>query len=137
MNYRTPQLADTARSHTGLSLERLQRGVSLMGFVIMLAVGGTLLLFASKCIPSWVEYTEVKRVLNRMSTSGDSDPNSIRRTFDLQASVAGITTLKGKDLEIIRANGGLEVSFAYETRIDIAGNMYVGFFFDGVYQFRK
>jgi Tfp pilus assembly protein PilE len=97
-----------------------QRGVSLVGFIFLLAIAAVLGVLALRTVPSVVEYFSIKKAIVHAKQAGSS-PTEIRRAFDRQAQAGYITTVSGKDLHIVQADGGFEVGFAYEKVIPLVG----------------
>jgi hypothetical protein len=98
-----------------------QRGLSLLGLIVL----GVILVFGAlmtlKVFPTVTEYLAIKRAVQKARSDG-SDPPSIRAAFDRAAAIDDITSISGKDLQVVRESGGnYAVSFAYEKRIPLAG----------------
>jgi hypothetical protein len=98
-----------------------QRGLSLLGLILL----GVILVFgalvALKVFPTVTEFLAVKKAIVKARTDG-ADPAGIRNAFDKTAAIDDITAITGKDLDIQRASdGGFNVSFAYEKRIPLFG----------------
>lgn len=99
-----------------------QRGVSLTGLIVVLAVIGVVAVVAMKVAPTFIEYRAVQRALQRAKEAGGS-PADMARAFDKNASVNNIDAIGGRDLVVTRDGGATELSFAYEKRIPLAGNV--------------
>lgn len=97
-----------------------QRGMSLISFIILLGIVGMLGVLGLKTVPTVFEYFSIKKAVAYAKQHGN-DPIEIRQTFDQQATVSYITSLRGKDLQIQQGNGGYEVSFSYEKVIPLVG----------------
>jgi type II secretory pathway pseudopilin PulG len=114
-------VAGTAGKH---SLTRLhaQRGVSLSGLIVVLAVLGVVGIFAMKVFPTFLEYRAIKNsIVAAKATNGTV--REIQQSFDKNADINTITAIKGTDLIISKDTGETEISFAYEKRIPLAGNV--------------
>ena len=103
------------------SFPRSQRGLSLLGLIVL----GVIIVFGAlvtmKIFPTATEYLAVKRAIVKAQQEG-SDMLSIRNAFDRAAAIDDITSITGKDLQIQRdPGGGFNVSFAYEKRIPLVG----------------
>jgi len=61
-----------------------QRGISLMGLIFWLAIGGFLAIMAAKLMPSYLEYFAVKKMMASMDQAGDTKGTvrDIRAAFD-------------------------------------------------------
>ena len=101
---------------------RRERGVSLSGLLVVLVVLGALALVAIKTVPAYLEYKAVKESIVRAKAAGGS-VREIQQAFDKNAGVNDVTVITGRDLMITRDNGEVEVSFEYEKRIPLAGNV--------------
>jgi hypothetical protein len=99
-----------------------QRGVSLSGLIFVLAIVGAIAVFGMRTVPSFLEYRAIKNSIVVAKATGGS-VQEMRVSFDKNADVAYITTIAGRDLIFTRDNGQVEISFAYEKRLPIAGNV--------------
>jgi type II secretory pathway pseudopilin PulG len=99
-----------------------EAGISLTGLIVVLAVLGFLAVLAMKVFPAWVEYRSIKNGIVAAKAAGNGS-REIQQAFARNAEVNNITAIAPKDLVITRDNGQTEVSFAYEKRIALAGNV--------------
>jgi type II secretory pathway pseudopilin PulG len=99
-----------------------EAGISLTGLIVVLAMLGFLAVLAMKVFPAWVEYRSIKNGIVAAKAAGNGS-REIQQAFARNAEVNNITAIAPKDLVITRDNGQTEVSFAYEKRIALAGNV--------------
>jgi type II secretory pathway pseudopilin PulG len=99
-----------------------ERGVSLSGLIVGLAIIGVLAVLAMKVAPTFIEYRAVTGAMERAREAGGSHAEIVR-AFDRNATVNDISAVRGRDLVLTRDGGGTELSFAYEKRIPLAGNV--------------
>ncbi len=99
-----------------------QRGVSLTGLIFVLAVIGVLAVFAMKVFPTFLEYKAAKDGIVAAKASGGT-VLEMQQSFDKNADINRVEAITGKDLLISKETGETEISFAYEKRIPIAGNV--------------
>jgi exopolysaccharide biosynthesis protein len=99
-----------------------EAGVSLSGLIVVLVVLGAVALVALKVFPAWIEYRAIKNAIVQAKAGGPGT-REIQQAFARNAEINNITSISGKDLVISRDNGQAEVSFAYEKRIPLAGNV--------------
>jgi type II secretory pathway pseudopilin PulG len=97
-------------------------GFSLSGLIVVLVVLGFLAVMAMKIFPAWAEYRSIKNSIVAAKAAG-SGTRDIQQAFARNAEINNITSISPKDLVITRENGQAEVSFAYEKRIPVAGNV--------------
>ncbi len=97
-----------------------ERGISLVGLIVVLALIGAVALLALQVLPTYTEYRSVNAAIAKAKTAG-STPQEVRASFDKSAEVNYISAISGRDLTVERVNGELEVSFAYDKKIHLAG----------------
>jgi hypothetical protein len=99
-----------------------QRGVSLSGLIFVLAALGVLAVFAAKVVPTVIEYRAIKGAIVRAKDTGGT-LREMQDSFDKTADINSVSAISGRDLVVTRDNGNTEISFAYEKRIALAGNV--------------
>lgn len=99
-----------------------ERGFSLSGLIFVLVVLGMLAVFAAKVFPSYLEYRAAQDGIVRAKATGGSMAE-MQRSFDKAAEINSISSVRGRDLVISKENGEQEISFAYEKRIPLTGNV--------------
>lgn len=99
-----------------------ERGVSLSGLIAVLAVMGVVAVLALKVVPSYAEYRTIKDAIVKAKAGGGS-VREIQNAFDKHAEINDVSAIRGRDLIISRESGDTEISFAYEKRIPLVGNV--------------
>lgn len=99
-----------------------EAGVSLTGLIFVLAVLGVAVVFALKLVPTYLEYSAVKDAMARAKEAGGT-PREMQVAFDKSAGVNDVTAIRGRDLVITRDGGDTQISFAYEKRVPLMGNV--------------
>ena len=103
-----------------------QRGLSLIGMLIVSAILIVLALVTFKLLPSYIEYFTIKRVVSDIATSPDMRGASVRdviNAFDRRATIDDITAIRGTDLSIAKVGSGFTIGAAYAVRVPIVGNV--------------
>jgi hypothetical protein len=102
-----------------------QKGVALGSLISWCIVAIMVLLFLMAIIPPYMEYRSIMGAADDIvaNSSSYSSIAAMRQAFDKQAQIDDITTLKGSDLEIGREGANIVISFEYEKRIKLAGNV--------------
>ena len=102
-----------------------QRGVSLTGLMITLAVLGFLAVMAAKLMPSYIDYFAVKKMFKSMEQAGDfkNSVREIRRSFDTRNTIEDVKSVKGEDLEIAKEGGETIVSANWSVKIPLVSNV--------------
>jgi len=101
-------------------LRSRQRGISLTGLIVALALLGVIGLLAMRILPAYTEYRAVTNAIVKAKATG-STPQEVRASFDRSAEANYITSIAGRDLTVERVNGEQEVSFAYDRKIHLVG----------------
>lgn len=102
-----------------------QRGISLSGLLVALFVVALLALLGMKVVPEYIEYRQIVASLKKVTAAAgpETTVKQIRDAFDRQANVDYITSISGADLDVTKEGGKIVVSFAYEKRIPLFGNV--------------
>jgi hypothetical protein len=109
-----------------------ESGVSLSGLIVVLIVLGALALVVIKVTPAFFEYRAVKNsIVKAKAEAGSGNVRAIQQAFDRNAGINDVTAIAGRDLVITRDGGDTEISFAYEKRVPLAGNVSLLFDFAG------
>lgn len=106
--------------------QRQQRGLSMIGLLFWGIIIVFVALVAMKLIPAYVEYFEVKRILNELGKEvGDKSMSNgdIRERFGKRAMIDNITAVGPADLVISRENGQTVVSVDYAFQSPLVGNL--------------
>ena len=99
-----------------------QRGVSLSGLIFVLAVIGVVAVFAMKVFPTFVEFRAIKGgIAAAKATRGTVA--EMKDTFNKNAEINTVDAISSKDLVFNNDNGEIDISFAYQKLIPIAGNV--------------
>jgi hypothetical protein len=109
-----------------------QRGVSLMGLILVLFVVVVVGIFSLKLVPSYIEYFKAKAAIEAIAAdrSRSSSIGEIRKAFDARATIDDITAVKAEDLEITKEGADVVIGFSYRKEVPLFAN--VGLFVDFV-----
>jgi Flp pilus assembly protein TadG len=111
----------------GIAMRNGQRGLSIIGLILVLFVLIVVALFAMKVIPSFLEYRTARHAIEAIARSAQS-PAEVRRAFDNRAAIDDINTISSKDLEITREGNQVVIAFAYRKEMSLFGP--VGLYID-------
>jgi Tfp pilus assembly protein PilE len=97
-----------------------QRGITLIGFIIVLVVAGFFGYMGMVLGPAYSEYYGVVKAMNTVAadaTPSTTDMTQIRRALDRQFNVGYIDSVTGKDAKLVRdKTTGNMISMVYEVR---------------------
>ena len=99
-----------------------EKGMSLTGLIAVLAVVCVMALFAIKLVPAYLEYNTIKDAIVKAKEAGGT-PREMMAAYDRNAGINSIDVVRGRDLVISRESGEPEISFAYEKRVPLMGNV--------------
>lgn len=118
----------TSQRPTAHRLAARQRGMSLLGMLLVAFALGLVALVALRLWSPVMEYITIKQVVQqiaRTQTTSATD-TQIAAAFDKRKSVEySIVTIEGRDLEVDRETGVLKISFAYDKVVDFIGPVYL------------
>jgi hypothetical protein len=111
---------------------RKQSGMTLIGFVIVLAVVIFMSYIGMRIGPIYMEYYSVVSAMNGVASergSANLPPNDIRAKVLNRLYVSYSENVKNKHIKLTRSNG-VQLRIAYEVRTPIIGNLDVVAHFD-------
>lgn len=100
-----------------------QRGVSVLGMVVVGAVVALLVVLLAQLVPTLIEYQAVQKAVNQAASG--TTVAEIRSRFNKTASIDDISALSGNDLQISKENNQVVVAFEYEREIHLFGPAYL------------
>ncbi|MYM27516.1 DUF4845 domain-containing protein [Duganella sp. CY15W] len=101
-------------------MQTRQKGISLVGLIVILALLGMVLVLGLKIVPTYTEYRAVQNAIVTAKGAGGSVVD-IQKSFDASAVAGYISSINSRDLIIEKVNGETEISFAYEKKIPLVG----------------
>lgn len=99
-----------------------QRGVSLSGLLVLLAVLVIVAIFAMKVVPTYTEYLSAKDAIFAAKATNGS-PSEMKGAFVRAADINNIRAIKSSDLVIEKVDGQSEVSFDYDAVVPLFTNV--------------
>lgn len=103
-----------------------QSGMTLIGFVITLAVVGVFAYVGMKLFPMYQEFFAVKTALRGLASDpgvGGQDPASIERLFFRKLYISYSENVKPENVKIERGDNGWNMTVDYEVRKPMVANL--------------
>ncbi len=100
-----------------------QRGISLIGLIVVAGLVGFLAVVAAKVSPTFVEFQAVKKAAERARVG--NTVGEVRVLFDKSAAVDDITSIAGKDLQITKNGDKVVINYSYNKEIELFGPAYL------------
>jgi Domain of unknown function (DUF4845) len=106
---------------------KAQRGITLIGFILVLAVAGVFLFVGMKLVPVYTEYysalTDIKAVCKEQD-SLTADVGAIRRKIERRFFVSYIENIDiKKNIKLVREGDKKLLSLTYEVRKPLIYNL--------------
>ncbi len=103
-----------------------QRGVTLIGLVVICIIVVFVAIGGLKIAPAYIEYYNVKKaIVGVAQTTSRGTVGDVRQAFNRRAAIDDIDVIAGKDLEVTKEGNDLVISFSYEKRIPLFSNVSV------------
>ena len=112
-------------------MKRTQSGITLIGFILVLAVVGIFVFLGMKVIPMYSEYYSVKSALKGLADEdgiANEDPAKIQDLFFRRLYISYSENVKPEHVKIKRIDNGWQMDVNYEVRkpmiynLDVVGN---------------
>jgi hypothetical protein len=107
-------------------MKRTQSGMTLIAFVIVLAVVGLFAYVAMKLVPMYSEYYAVKQALKGLAAEpgiADQDPAKIQDLFFRRLYISYAEDVKPEHVKITRIDSGWKMDVNYEVRKPMIANL--------------
>jgi len=107
-------------------MKRHQSGMTLIGFVVVLAVVGLFAFVAMRLFPMYAEYYAVKSALKGLASEpgiADTDPAKIQDLFFRRLYISYAENVKPEDVKINRIDHGWNMKVDYELRRPLISNL--------------
>ncbi len=97
-----------------------QRGISIVGLVVLVVIVGFLAILAMRVAPTFVEYRAIQAAVKKAKAAGGT-VGDMQKAFDRSAAIDDITQYTGKDLDYTKVDDDIVISFAYTKKIPLFG----------------
>lgn len=107
-------------------MKRTQSGMTLIGFIFVLATVGVFIYVGMKVIPMYTEYYGVRQAMKGLSLEpgiNNASPDRIRSLFFRRLYVNYSENVTEKNLKIERMAGGWKMTVYYEVRKPLIANL--------------
>ncbi len=121
-------------------MKRTQRGMTLIGFILVLAVVGVFVYMGMKLIPMYAEYYAVKQALSGLAAEpgiSDKDPAKIEDLFFRRLYISYADNIKPEHVKVVRKDAGFLMTVDYEVRKPLIANLDVVGHFNAAKELRR
>lgn len=107
-------------------MKRTQKGMTLIGFIISMAVAGVFVYVGMQLFPMYSEFFSVKKALaslaNEPGISEESQPK-IKDKFFKRLYISYSENVKPQHVKLVRKDAGWLMTVDYEVRRPVIGNL--------------
>ena len=121
-------------------MKRKQGGLSLLGFLVVLAVVGFAAYVGMKLFPMYQEYYSVRSAMKGLANEpgvADMDPAKIQDLFFRRLYINYSENVKPQNVKFERTDGGWNMRVNYEVRRPLVGNLDVVGRFDSTQELTR
>ncbi|MCB1865872.1 MAG: DUF4845 domain-containing protein [Chromatiales bacterium] len=108
-----------------VSLHR-QRGVTALGWLVILFLIGFFVLLGLKIIPIYMDHYRIKEVMESLKDEPlqlDRGSDEIRKLMEKRLKINYVWDLKREDVKIVKTRTGYDVTVDIDSRENIFGNL--------------
>lgn len=116
-----------------IRLRERQRGATLLGTLVIVAILGLGLYAIIRLTPVYLEYFEIVRAMEAVGKENkaeDINPAQIRSSLERRWEIEDIKSLDVKDIDVRKAGTGYELHAEYEGRAPFIANISWSIAFD-------
>lgn len=107
-------------------MKRAQSGITLVGFIIVLAVAGLFAYLGMKVIPMYTEFYGVKKAMASLANEpgvGEMSPPVIKDLFYRRMYISYAQNVKTEHVKLVRKDAGWLMTVEYEVRRPLIANL--------------
>ena len=109
---------------TRMTTTKTQSGVTLSGFIVVVALVLVIALVAFRTIPSYIEYyTVLKAVEGAIADSKNLTPQEIKRNFDRRISADYVDSVRTSDLEVSKEGNQVVATVSWQKKLPLVANV--------------
>lgn len=109
-------------------LKKRQRGMGIMGWIMLIAIVLFFVMLGVRMAPSYMEFYSMSKILENIKTDSQyrqAAPKELRKIFNRRIDINSIYDFEQKYLKIDRSKGKTRMILDYEITKPVAGNVSV------------
>ncbi len=107
-------------------MRRAQRGITFIGFILLLVLAACIAYLAMRLIPAYTEYYSVVTALKRVASEPGvetMDPDRIHNLIGRGFNISYVDSIDHKDVKIVKDTNGMRFVVDYEVRKPVVYNI--------------
>lgn len=104
-----------------------QRGMTFIGWVIVLAIIGIFALTIIRLAPVYLEHMKISSALDgtrdAFNGQGDTDVRDVRSAIAKRFNIEGVNIIKAADVKINNSEGGIVARATYSQEVPFVANV--------------
>jgi hypothetical protein len=104
-------------------MHTLQRGMTFIGFLILMVFLGVFVYAGIRLVPVYVEYMNIAKAIDAAKTSQAGSADGIRNAIEKRFEVDDVHSLTSKEVEIKRQGDSWMIHAAYDAEAPFMGNV--------------
>jgi Tfp pilus assembly protein FimT len=103
-----------------------QRGITLIGFIVVLVIVGFFAFIGMRLVPVYIEYNSVVSTMKSLQSEpalANATPEAIRLRLDRGFNIGYVDSVKPQNIKITRSGNGYNLNIKYEVRKPMAYNI--------------
>jgi hypothetical protein len=107
-------------------MKHAQKGMTLIGFIVVLGVVGMFAYMGMKVVPMYSEFYGVKQAMNGLAEEpgvSSMDANRIKASFFRRLNVGYVEHVKLENVKLARKEAGWQIVVEYEVRRALIANL--------------
>lgn len=105
---------------------RTQKGITLLGFIVVLAIVGFFAFIIMRLFPVYSEYYGVVQAMKAIQVEpgiATKTPEQIKELLDRKFYISYVTSVKKNNVKVTRKEGGYTLTVKYEVRGPLLYNL--------------
>lgn len=112
-----------------MNRQKTQKGLTTIGWLAVIAIFGSIVLTGFKIIPMYLEFFNVKAVMESVAKDTALDPKSKRdlwQAIDKNLLINSVRDLKQENFSFTRKDGVTTIRVDYEVRKPYIAELFIG-----------
>jgi len=107
-------------------MRQKQSGITLVGFIVVLAVVGVFIYMGMKVIPMYTEYYSVKQAMAGLAEEpgiAQQEPGKVKDLLFRRLDISYASSIKPSHVKLVRKDAGYLMTVKYEVRRPLIANL--------------